>query len=361
MISRFSIILLCLLFQSLLAGCTEFSEPHPTIPPSTTNSLTPITTQPVDHSIKTSLVKYADGLSECRWDNSIIEDISPDAAWVIVRCNYEGVPGLYIWKIGEKTATRLFKSDEIEGAYSFFSPDSKKLLVALLNGPLWLYKVGQWDNPQMLYPKLPRYAVPTWNPDSQSFAISYIDDHWALSIMRLDGSFFHLIPMNEVHADDVYYELNMFGPAWSPDGSKIAYVLAKDIGNPQPIQLWTVEIDNEKRELLYKGKSGEVGYEPLWSPNGKYILLKNNEQNNQQNLFIYRLEDNSLKAILNPADPWPNIIWSPDGNSFSVNNYIYNVSTGKLIQIGYRPILWKTNQSVLLYLIDDNFYLLGWE
>ena len=71
-------------------------------------------------------------------------------------------------------------------------------------------------------------------------------------------------------------------PAWSPDGSQLAYV-AKD--NEGFDQIWIMNADGSKPTQL---TSGKVRHEdPIWTPNGKRIVYSSNEAINAEGLHNF--------------------------------------------------------------------------
>ncbi len=354
------VVLLFVLFQSILSGCVEATIISATQTAAIVKTSTPVITINIltQTPFLASTVKFADYLSGC--NNSIVT-LSPDAKWAIAQCAPNGEYGIFVWKIGEQQATMLFKSKALGGYDATFSPDGEKLLVAILTGPLWLFEVGRWQTPKMLYSELPRYAFPTWSPDSQSIAISYLVKGQALSIMKLDGTYKNLIAVDEVNSAGDSYGINMFGPAWSPDSSKIAYVIAKDMRNPSPIQLWTVDVASGKKELLYSGKAGEVAYEPEWSPDGSNILVVNGMATNK-NMYLYNVKEKTFSLLPKFDDPFPTL-WSPNGKYIGVCDlsglYIVSIETGESSFLSpYCGILWKDDKSIVAQGSDWNFYLI---
>ncbi len=335
------------------------------VPPSPASSATP-----------NANAKLADFPPGCGGD--WLNTLSPDLMWAVNDCGPNG--DVVVWRIGEQQ-TAIISEDNTSPSYfcAAFSPDSKKLLLAVSNGPLLLFEVGQWQTPKKLYPKLLPISFSlslvdhcfSWSPDSQSFTISYLLPGQALSVMKLDGTYKNLIAFDEVHignapSDASKYALFLFGPSWSPDGSKIAYVLAKDMVNPPPIQLWTVEVASGKKELLYSGKTGEVGYEPEWSPDGTKILVANAMSDfDRSAMYVYNVRQKTFSLLLRSQFP-NHTIWSPDSQRIAFCNnvggqYVISVSTGEtsLINPECGILQWKDNHSMVMhYGYEDSLYLL---
>jgi hypothetical protein len=355
------LVMILVLLGTFLSGCSQVENNPLSTQTINNHDNNPTRTSEYENQtpIIQSRVKMADSLSSCQ---NGVDAISPDAVWATAYCGPDGEEE--VWKIGENQSTTLYKLKPARG-YLTFSPDSKMLLVAIQQGPLWLYEVGQWGSPKVLYPQLPAYAMPTWSPDSQSIAISYLEKGQALSIIKLDGTYRNLIALQDVNSEYENYGVNMFGPTWSPDSSKIAYVIAKNMANPPPIQLWTVDVASGKKELLYSGKSGEVAYRPEWSPDGSKILVINRESARNNNMYIFNINEKTFSLLYKYIDPFPTL-WSPDSKDIAVcdNNklYLLNIEINKssLVSPSCDIIQWKDDHHIITQdYLNLDFYLVS--
>ena len=359
------------LLVGILTGCAQIIQ----IPATPTSTAILFPTQTPTIYVPSSMpsptpnvnVKQGDLPPGC---GKFLNTLSPDLMWAVNNCGPNG--DVVVWKIGEQQTTTLSpptNSKEYGVDYcAAFSPDGKKLLIAVPDGPLLLFDVGQWQTSGTLYPKIlpisfswsPGSQCFSWSPDSQSFTISYLVPGQALSVMNLDGTYKNLIAFDEVHTGTMpsgatKYALGMFGPTWSPDGRKIAYVIAKDMVDPPPIQLWTVEVASGKKELLYSGKVGEVGYEPEWSPDGTKILVVNDISDYNHNaMYIYDVKQKTFNLLLKLQFP-NHTLWSPDSQRIAFCNnvggqYLISVGTGETSLVSsYCGILqWQDNHSMVM-------------
>ncbi len=102
-------------------------------------------------------------------------------------------------------------------------------------------------------------------------------------------------------------------PAWSPDGSKIAF--ASDRAGSH-LDIWTMNADGSAKVNLTplpdSTESGEAGIEPAWSPDGTRIAYAY-----QGDVWVMNAADGSVKTNLthDPALPAAGSMpaWSPDG------------------------------------------------
>jgi nickel/cobalt transporter (NicO) family protein len=123
----------------------------------------------------------------------------------------------------------------------------------------------------------------------------------------------------------VFQEAQLPGgnPRWSPNGEWLSYA------TPQGIRLYHLE-RGETRVI-----ENILGVAALWSPNGKYMLLRDVVIRHGQfvtQLFLYELETGQ-KFSLNPNDALENLsaAWSPDGGWIAVVRRDLSVPRGDQI------------------------------
>ena len=99
-------------------------------------------------------------------------------------------------------------------------------------------------------------------------------------------------------------------PAWAPDGSKLAIVLTRDNGS----QIYTINANGSGVTRLTHG--GNIDTEPVWSPDGKSILFTSDRGGSPQ---IYRMDadGSDVKRVTFEGNYNVSPAWSPDGKSFA--------------------------------------------
>lgn len=100
----------------------------------------------------------------------------------------------------------------------------------------------------------------------------------------------------------------LLSPAWSPDGTRLAYVTFEN----KRAQIYVQEILSGKRELIasYPGLNGA----PAWSPDGTRLALTLSKDGNPE-IYMMSVTARTLQRLTNnlAIDTEPS--WSPDGST----------------------------------------------
>jgi len=107
-------------------------------------------------------------------------------------------------------------------------------------------------------------------------------------------------------------------PAWSPDGSRIAYTVYEE-GGPEgfTFQIWTVKPDGtDSRRLIDLGAcgGGDCSGGLAWSPDGSMLAfhsMRDNLSGRHWGIYVVRSDGTGLHRV-NALGYQP--IWSPDGS-----------------------------------------------
>jgi TolB protein len=173
-----------------------------------------------------------------------------------------------------------------------------------------------------------RDTQPDWSPDGSRivFERQYEDKPYEVFSVRPDGSGLTQIdPGCPTGEEKNFCEED--GPAWSPDGRRIAFVNGfgglKFISGEEWIEVSAISLMNADgsavRQLtqLERPTSSE-DHEPVWSPSGKQIafvrLNSTAKPRNRQAIFVMNADGSGVRRVtpwsLNAGDH-PD--WSPDG------------------------------------------------
>ena len=100
----------------------------------------------------------------------------------------------------------------------------------------------------------------------------------------------------------------IMSPAWSPDGSELAYV-SFESGQAE-IFTHNILTGVRKSRSKFQGLNGS----PAWSPDGKKLAITLSKDGNPD-IYVLNLSDNKLKRITNHWSIDTEATWLPDGKS----------------------------------------------
>jgi Tol biopolymer transport system component/imidazolonepropionase-like amidohydrolase len=139
---------------------------------------------------------------------------------------------------------------------------------------------------------------PAVSPDGESVAFSALGDLWILNVGN---------PTPEQITNDPWVEVD---PAWSPDGSRLAYGSDRE----GPVDIWLRDMDSGQERRLTEG-GGTV---PAWSPDGREIAYASEvwPERTIRVVDVATGETRTVRSGLNsPGRP----TWSPDGSQLGVS------------------------------------------
>ena len=165
---------------------------------------------------------------------------------------------------------------------------------------------------------------PSWSPDGKRIAFANIPggaeqchseacDNFAYDVFTIgvDGS--GLTQLTSGGRSDL-------DPAWSPDGTEIAFVSSRALPDSLPSEfflLWKMNADGSGQTNLTRNASDERA--PDWSPDGRRIVFHSDRQPHEGGSKIWAIDRNgaNLTQLTGDGRPtgfidrWP--AWSPDG------------------------------------------------
>jgi Tol biopolymer transport system component len=181
----------------------------------------------------------------------------------------------------------------------------EKFMLSVMNadgsGMIDLVQAGFWSD---------------WSPDGGRIVFSRLGQgDWDLHVMNKDASGVTQLTFDTENWDAA--------PAWSPDGSQIAFA-----GGAEPGQIFVIGVDGSGRTQLTAPDEGSNS--PSWSPDGSMIAYSHSTSlflDSDTRIYVMNADGTGSTPLTAPApvcgsgwnvgnpqwqDTWPN--WSPDGS-----------------------------------------------
>jgi hypothetical protein len=146
------------------------------------------------------------------------------------------------------------------------------------------------------------YMSPAWSPDGSQIAFgSSRDGGWDIYVINADGSGLRRLTTHGARDDS---------PAWSPDGSQIAFTSDRD--GDFEIHVMNADGSNIRRVTDHPAEDGD----PSWSPDGSMIAFTSNRDGPHE-IYVVNVDGTDTRRVTTFPDPSMVIqpAWSPAANT----------------------------------------------
>jgi len=165
---------------------------------------------------------------------------------------------------------------------------------------------------QRLAPDTTNDIQPAWSPDGTKIAFSTDRDagDYEVYVMHADGT-------NPVRLTNSPGEDGQ--PAWSPDGSKLAFATTRDAPTDSlhPEIYVMSALDGSGPANLTRNAAADI--EPAWSPDGTKIAFAS-DRSGQFEIWVMNANGTNPVRLTNSAAPAEFPAWSPDGTKIAYDS-----------------------------------------
>jgi Tol biopolymer transport system component len=241
-----------------------------------------------------------------------------------------GRADLYAMDLNGQNLTQLSTSFALED-WGAWSPDTLKIAyqsdqradtTAAVHFHVYVMNSDGSNVVQLTFEDSADSYHPAWSPDGTKLAFgSTRDSNPEIYVMDPNGS--NIIRLTFDSAQDAQ-------PAWSPDGAKIAFVSDRD-GNPE---IFVMNADGSGPVNITNHAGSDLA--PAWSPDGTKIAFQSDRETDFA-VWVMNADGSNPVRLTSPSPPSGAPSWSPDGTRIAYEQagdlWVMNADGSRKIRI----------------------------
>ncbi len=267
--------------------------------------------------------------------------LSPDGKNIIFASEVNSDRNIFLQRVGGKNLTNLTPNSKESDTMPTFSADGKLIAFRSERNPNGIYVMEQTgENVRKISDT---GFHPSWSPDSQKIVVS--DRAAAVhTVHTVPNSSLFVIDVATGEKRQIETKGDAIMPNWSPNGTRIAFWFVAD-GKLGEI----ATIPAEGGEPVVVASDASSDWNPVWSPDGKYLYFASDRSGNM-NFWRIAIDEKTGKTLGEPESvPTPSkycrhLTFSRDGKTLG---YVRYESQSNLQTISFDPKTLKTSSEPL--------------
>ena len=217
--------------------------------------------------------------------------LAPDGRSFVFASKANGNFDLFLQRVGGKNPTLLTKDSTADDTQPAFSPDGEHIAFRSDREPAGIYVMEATG--ENLRPVTPGGFHPSWSPDSKQIVISEAGRD-APDVRNTIPSKLWIVNV-ETGARHLLTESDAMQPAWSPHGARIAFwFMPPSVGRSD-----IATVPSGGGEPLVITKDASTNWNPVWSPDGKYLYFASDRSGNM-NFWRVAIDEETGRVLSEP-------------------------------------------------------------
>lgn len=217
--------------------------------------------------------------------------LSPDGKSFVYASNQSGNFDLYLQRVGGKNLTNLTKDSSADETQPAFSPDGERIAFRSEREPRGIYVMEATGE------NVRRVADsgfhPSWSPDGKEIVFSS-EGRDQPDVRNSQPSVLWIVNV-ATGAKRLLTDRDAMQPAWSPHGSRIAFwFMPPSVGRSD-----IATISKDGGEPLVITKDAATNWNPVWSPDGKFLYFASDRSGNM-NFWRVAIDEATGQVLSEP-------------------------------------------------------------